>query len=116
MTNREFLTAVSTADVADEIKAFAVEEIAKLDAKNFKRRNTLSKEQVANEELKGNMFRLLEENIGKAMTASEIAVALEITTQKASALLRQLVASGSCEVCEVKSGKSKVKGYSVKAE
>ena len=116
MTNREFLTAVSTADVADEIKAFAVEELAKMDAKNFKRRNTLSKEQVANEELKGKIIDLLKENAGKTFPASEVATAFEITTQKASALLRQLVESKVCEVCEVKSGKSKVKGYSVKAE
>ena len=46
--------------------------------------------------------------------ASAVAGELEISTQKASALCRQLVADGELNVTEVKvKGKGKQKGYSV---
>ena len=45
MTNREFYTAIVNSDLNDEMKAFATEAIEKLDARNAKRANTLSKTQ-----------------------------------------------------------------------
>lgn len=110
MTNREFLTAVINGTVsADEI-AFATAEIAKLDARNDKRRNTLSKEQKANEEVKAAILETID--IG-AMTAAEIGKALDISTQKASALCGLLVKDGKLAANDLKvKGKGTVKSYS----
>lgn len=107
MTMREFLTKViELGDV--ELQEFAQKEINKLDAKNEKRKTTLSKDQKANEELKIKILNLLANGDFKA---SEIGIELEISTSKASALLQQLVKSGDVISTDVKSGKSKVKQY-----
>ena len=45
MTNREFYTAIVNSDLNDEMKAFATDAIAKLDARNAKRASTPSKTQ-----------------------------------------------------------------------
>lgn len=109
MTNREFFTAITTSAVSDELKAFAEAEIAKLDARNDKRRNTLTKEQKANEEIKVAILEAI--GIG-SLTAAEIAAKCEISTQKASALARLLVADGKVKALDVKvKGKGTVKAY-----
>lgn len=113
MTNREFYTAILTANVAEDLKDFAKEEIAKLDKKNEKRRNTPNKTQVANEPLKARILELL--GNGKKV-ASEIATALEVSTQKASSLCLQLVKEGAVVSSDVKvKGKGSVKGYALAA-
>lgn len=115
MTNREFYTAIINNTITDEIVEFAKGEIAKLDARNDKRRNTLSKEQLANEETKKAILAYLDGK--KDALASEIAKALDLSTQKVSALCKQLVESGAIIVADVKvKGKGSVKGYTIKAE
>ena len=101
MTNREFLTAVSACEnCSDEVREYAKAAIAKMDATNEARKNKPSKkatenapilEQIANEIL-----------TSEAQTAATIAEAVGISVQKASALLRQLVADGKATVTEVK--------------
>lgn len=104
MTNRDFLTAVINGKIAVEEIDFAKAELAKLDKRNAKRRETPTKEQKANEVVKESIVNSLS---NRFITASEIAVAVGISTQKASALLRQLVAS---ELVAVKDEKIKGKG------
>lgn len=112
MTTREFLNSVLAADINDDLNAFAKAEIEKLDARNDKRRNTLSKEQKANEEVKEQILAYLLN--AKNAVASEIANALGISTQKVSALCRQMVESGSIAVTDIKvKGKGSVKSYFV---
>lgn len=48
MTNREFYTAVANGTTTEDIKAFAISALAKLDNKNKKRRTTDTKEQTTN--------------------------------------------------------------------
>lgn len=120
MTNREFLTAISTASVIEteymhatreDLIAFAQAEIAKLDARNDKRRNTLSKEQEANVERKALIIEVLND---KPMLASEIATATNLSTQRVSALCKQLVDEGKIKVADVKiKGKGTLKQYSL---
>ena len=112
MTEREFLTAVlANASITEEVKAYAEEGIAKLDARNEKRKNTETKVQKENREKKGEILRLLAGTEGKV--ASEIAEALGISTQKASALCGQLVKDGLLLVGELKvKNKGAVKLYS----
>lgn len=59
-----------------------------------------SKAQVANEGLKADLLDIL----GDGMTATEAGKALDISVQKASALLKQMVDSGS--VVRLKEGKA----------
>ena len=109
MTNREFYNAIINSEVSDELKAFASAEIDKLNARNDKRRNTLTKEQIANEGLKKDIVAFI--GVG-SKTASEIASALEISTQKVSALAKQLVDNGTLAKHEVAvKGKGKVLAY-----
>lgn len=112
MTKREFLNAVIANVEVAEIAEFAKAEIEKMDARNAKRANTPSKTAIANEPIKEAIAQFLD---GKdaPMTAKEIGENVEISTQKASALCRQMVESGLLNVTDVKvKGRGNQKGYS----
>lgn len=112
MTNRDFLTAIVNMDnVAEDIKAYAQERLAKLDATNEARKNKPSKKATENAPI---VEQIVNEILTvEAKTASVVAEAAGISVQKASALLRQLVAEGKANVTEVKIPKRGVqKAYS----
>ena len=112
MTQREFFVGiVEGATITAEQATFATEAIAKLDKRNEKRAATPSKTAIANEPIKAKIAEFLKEK--KAyLPAAIIAQAVEITTQKASALCRQLVEEGILTVADAKiKGKGKVKAY-----
>ena len=114
MTKREFLNEViavidgtSEVDVL-ELKEFAKAEIVKLDKRNASRSSKPTKAQIENEPIKEKILEVL--STGERMVASAIAERLEISTQKASALCRQLVESKKLKVEDVnipKKGKQK---------
>jgi hypothetical protein len=112
MTNREFYTAITNNEtLTADLREFASGEIAKLDAKNDKRRNTQTKTQKENEELKLAILDILNEG---AKVASDIGSALGVTTQKASALCTLLVKDGKVAVADIKvKSKGTVKQYSL---
>ena len=113
MTKREFLNAVIAKVDDAELKLFAEQEIEKMDARNAKRSHTPSKTAIANEPIKAKIVEFLKGK-DEPIVASVIAEEIEISTQKASALCRQLVADGQLSAVEVKvKGKGKQKGYSV---
>lgn len=110
MTNREFFNAIVSANVSDELTAFAQEAIAKLDKRNEARSSKPSKVALANAPVKEAIVAFLAEHANAV--ASDIATGCEITTQKASALCRQLVEDGTLTSEEVKMPKrGKVKAY-----
>ena len=115
MTNREFYTAVINGTITEDMVTFATEAIEKLDARNAKRSEKPSKTQIANEPIKAKIA----EYLGRTdehdfATASEIATELEISTQKASALCRQMVNDGLLNVEDVKvKGKGTQKAYAL---
>lgn len=112
MTNREVLNLIASGNITDEVKNWAKEEISKLDAKNEKRRNTKSKEQVENDSIMTNILNYIREN--GAQVASNLGNTFNISTQKASALCKLLVDSGSLIVTDKKiKGKGTVKEYSI---
>lgn len=112
MTQREFFNAVINAKINDEMSTFAKEAIKKLDKRNESRSQTKSKTQLENESIKAKILEVL--TTDELKVASEIGVMLEISTNKASALLRQLVESGLATVQDVKiPKKGKVKGYAL---
>ena len=100
MTNREFYTAIMNGTMTDEVKSHAAEAIAKLDERNQKRSSKPSKTQLENEPVKTAIIDYL--TVHGGAVAADIAAEVDITTQKASALCRQLVESGSLTVEEVK--------------
>lgn len=115
MTNREFFEAVrSNPTLSAELRDFAAAAIDKLDKRNSDRKSHPSKTAIANEPIKTAIFDYLNKE-GFVATAADVAANCDITTQKASALLRQLVESGVLKSAEVKiPKKGKVKAYSVK--
>ena len=113
MTNREFYTAIaSSTNLPAELVEFATAAIEKMDNANIKRKNTPSKTAIANEPLKA---QLLNEILSlEPMPTNNVAAALGVSNQKASALLRQLVADGKVVAVEDKvPGKGKQKFYSL---
>lgn len=112
MTNREFLTNIANGTITDAEKAFAEERLAKIDATNEARKNKPSKKATENAPL---MDQIANEILGaEAVTAATVAETLGVSVQKASHLLRALVAEGRATVAETKLPKrGSVKIYSV---
>ena len=115
MTNREFLNAIiSGSTITAELVEHATAELAKLDAANVKRKNKPSKTALENAPV---LKALTEALTDVPQTAAELAAIAGVSTQKASALLRQLVAAGVASVTDVKHAKKGVcKGYTIAAE
>jgi DNA-binding MarR family transcriptional regulator len=99
MTKREFLTAIAgIEEISAELREFATAEITKMDEKNANRKPT--KKQLENEAVSATIVEFL---TGKeAMIASDIAAALELSTQKVTGLCGQLVKAGTLTKSEVK--------------
>lgn len=116
MTMKMFLTNVLAIESAsEEIKAFAIRELEKIDEKNEKRKTSekaLAKKK-ADGDLRLTMLDLMDETI--AVTASDMAAKVteftkvEVSTAKISAMFKKLV-----EVGFVTEGETKVKGRKVK--
>ena len=115
MTNREFYTNIANGNVTDAEKEFALAAIAKMDETNEKRKNKVSpkeaEKQAADAVVRESIFNALTSD---PQTAADLAVAVGITTQKASAQLRKLVADGKVIATDIKvPKKGTCKGYSL---
>ena len=111
MTNREFYNAVIAETENKELAEFAVNALEKLDARNAKRASKPSKKSLENEPIKASIADFLADG---SHLASEIASGCKISTSKASALCRQMVADGVLTVEDVKvKGKGTQKSYSL---
>jgi len=109
MTKREFLNVVAESNMADEIKEYAKAQLEKMDYANEKRRNKLSKKALENLPIIEEIEKML---TSEPQTATVIGEHVGISTQKASSLLRKVVASGFAEKVDVKvKGKGTQKGY-----
>ena len=117
MTQRTFLEMVVNANISDEMTAYAMERIKHLDDVNEHRKAKGSKTQRANAEVKKAILASLEENtVYTASQVAEMGIEGITSTQKASALLRQMTEAGELTVTDIKiKGKGKVKGYSLVA-
>ena len=112
MTNREFFTAIANAEsLSAELVEFATNAIAKMDETNEKRKNKPSKTAIENAPIIEALTNALTSD---PQTASDLAVAVGISTQKASSLLRQIVASGVAVATDIKvPKKGTCKGYTL---
>ena len=115
MTKREFLEIVMGLG-HHGAAIFAAKELDKMNKALAKRRSKPTKAQIANAPIIEQIVsEILEEEEFK--TASEISEILEISVQKASAVLRQAVSEGKVEVEDVKvKGKGTQKGYRLRRE
>ena len=101
MTYREMYTNIVNGTIDEETVEMAKNALAKLDERNARRASKPSKTAIANEPIKCDIVDWLEEHEGKHI-ASEIAVALNLTTAKASVLCGQLVKVGTLTATEIK--------------
>lgn len=110
MTKREFLNAIVTGTVNEEVIAKAEEMIAAMDNANAKRREQPSKRAVENAPL---IEKIVTEILGtEVLTATQIGEVLGVSTQKASTLCRAAVKAGKAAQVDVKvKGKGIQKGY-----
>lgn len=101
MTKRDFYNAIVTeTELTEEMKEFAQKELEKLDASLEKRRNTLSKKAQENLPLLDRIYNEILDESPK--TATDVAEIIEVSVQKASALLRNLTANGKATQTEKK--------------
>ena len=116
MTQREFFTkAIEIFESLEnaEMVEFARERISALDKRNENRSNKQTKVQIENDVIKSKILELYETG-NEVFVAADVGRKLEISTNKASALLRQLALANALVTSDVKvKGKGKVKGYSL---
>jgi transcription termination factor NusB len=115
MTNREFLTAVSTNAITEDVIAHEVAQIEKLDAANEKRKNKTSPKDM---EKAAENAKFDEIVIGvltnEPQIEADIAGALGVTGPKARAALKRLVETNVVVKSEVKvPKKGVVKAYAL---
>lgn len=114
MTNREFYTAIVSANLNPDLIAHAEAALAKMDAANAKRKEAPAKPSKKAEENAPIKAAILGTLTAEAQTASAIAAIVGVSHNKVSALARQLVAEGLALVEDIKvPGKSTVKGYTI---
>lgn len=113
MTRREFLEAIIDAETLEvELRKFAAEELEKMDKALEKRKAKQSAKALANAPL----IEQIKENLlsDEPLLASVAGEYLGVSVQKASALLRGMVADGIADVKDVKVlGKGIQKGYTL---
>ena len=112
ITSREVLNLIVNGVSNETTVGWAAEMLTKMDEKNSKRKNTKSKEQIANEGVMDSIVAYIKTN--GSQVASALGTALGISTQKASALCKILVDGGELTVADKKvKGKGSVKEYSL---
>lgn len=110
MTRKDFYNAVIEANISEDMNKFAEKELVKLAHEAEYRRNTPTKKQRENEDIKA---VILTHFTAVSLSGAEVAESVGITPQKANALLRQLVSEGKLSVEEIKNGKRLVNSYSI---
>ena len=112
MTQRDFFKGIQNGGtITDEMIEHATAELEKLDARAEKRKNYRTPAQKENDEIKDSILTCFVE--GVPMTGKEVAEKVKISTQKANALLRQLVNENELVVTQVANGKRLINSYSL---
>ena len=115
MTKREFYTNIANGTITDVEKEMALAEIAKLDETNEKRKNKTSpkdaEKAAADAVIRENIFALITSD---PQTAADLGAQVGVSTPKATAELRKLVADGRVVKSDIKVPKrGTCKGYSL---
>lgn len=117
MTKREFYTNIANGTITDAEKEMALAEIAKLDETNEKRKNKTSPkdaEKAAEDaKIRESIFALITND---PQTAADLGAQVGVSTPKATAELRKLVADGRVSKTDIKvPKKGTCKGYFIPA-
>jgi hypothetical protein len=114
MTEREFLTKVMAMNgVAKDVADYAAEGIAKLDARNDKRKNTPTKTQKDNEDVAQAILAALANG---AMVSVDLATATGYSVNKINGVALNLVNEGKLTKTKVKiKGRGDLTSYSLVA-
>lgn len=110
MTKREFLNAVvAMENVEEEVRAYATEELEKMDVRALARKDKPTKTQIENEALVAKICEMFagEEDV----LSSAVAKKMDISIPKASALCKQAVKENKATVKDVIEKKSVKKAY-----
>ena len=110
MTSREYFQNVLDAHISEEMDAASIKLMERLDAKNEKRKNTPTKEQVAAKERKEAVLAFLKEQT-EPVTRDTISEALSITPGQATAACKAL--AEMVKKSEVKVGKTRKVAYAI---
>lgn len=105
MTTREFLVAVSTSSMNDELVTKAQELISALDAKNAKRKTTPTKEQKEASARRGMILGFFQSHPTEVFTRDQIAEVLGYTPGQVTAACKGL--GDDIVKTEAKIGKSR---------
>ena len=113
MNEREFLTAVINGNITADVIAHATEGIAKLDARNEKRKATQTKTQKENEPIALAILDTLAEH-PNGMLGVDLATAIGQNTQKTNGVAGNLVKEGKVVKTKVKvKGKGELTHYAL---
>ena len=113
MNEREFLTAVINGTITADVIAHATEGIAKLDARNEKRKATLTKAQKENEPIAQAILDTLAAH-PNGVLGVDLATAIGQTTQKTNGVAGNLVKEGKVVKTKVKvKGKGELTHYAL---
>ena len=117
MTNREFYTNIVNGNVTEAEKEFALAAIAKMDETNEKRKNKTSPKEAekaaADAKVREEIFALI---TADPQTAADLGAQVGVSTPKATAELRKLVADGRVSKTDIKvPKKGTCKGYFIPA-
>ena len=114
MTKRDFLQAIINNDINSDVVTMATELLTKMDERQAARANaTSAKRNEINAPIIDAIKAFFETTEG-THTAADVATVQQISPQKASALLRNLVAEGYLKAEDIKiPKKGKQKGYSL---
>lgn len=100
MTKREFLQAIINENVSAELKEYATQQLEQLDVRNANRKSVVNSKKLAeNLPILNGILELVSDT---PIPASELSKQLDVSTQKISALCRQLVEKGQLEKVEIK--------------
>ena len=109
MTQRDFYAKVIELVQDAEVVAKAEEELAKMDARNEKRKAMPSKKSIENAPIMSAIENYLKEQ-SEVVTAKQIANALDLTTSKVSALAKKI---DGIVISDVVVDRRVVKGYAL---
>lgn len=98
-TNRMALTLVANGNITEEVKAWALNEITKLDKKNAKRKATEGEIKTENKPIAEAILKALE---GGSMISSTLAMTIGQTTQKTNGVAGEMVKLGMLTKFKVK--------------
>ena len=98
-TNRQALTLIANGNITEEVKAWALNEIAKLDKKNAKRKAEEGTIKAENKPIADAILKALE---GGSMISSTLAMTIGQTTQKTNGVAGEMVKLGMLTKFKVK--------------